>query len=242
MSVAQPQSAPHLVHAPAPAQEIPPLETGDRLTRAEFERRYAAMPHVKKAELIEGTVYMPSPVRLRRHGRPHTILSTWLGYYVAKTPGLEDFGDNSTVRLDEDNEPQPDLVLLLPAQAGGRARVDADDYVSGAPDLACEVSASSVSIDLHGKLNAYRRNGVREYLVWRTLDAAVDWFVLREGRYEPAAAGPDGILRSTVFPGLWLDPAALIRGDLPRLFQVLEQGTSTPEHAAFVERLKAPGT
>jgi Uma2 family endonuclease len=118
--------------------------------------------------------------------------------------------------------------------------VDEDDYVTGPPELVCEVSASSVSIDLHAKLNAYRRNGVREYLVWRTLDGAVDWFILREGRYEPLTLGADGLLRSEIFPGLWLDPAALIRGDLPRLFQVLDQGTSTPEHAAFVGRLKGP--
>src|SRR5207302_11004773 len=106
MSVARSQPIP----VPQPSRAVPPLVNGDRLTRVEFERRYAAMPQVKKAELIEGIVYMPSPVRIRRHGVPHARLVTWMGYYVSKTPGLEDFADNTTLRLDEDNEPQPDLL------------------------------------------------------------------------------------------------------------------------------------
>src|SRR5205823_10671630 len=105
MSVARSQPIP----VPQPSRAVPPLVNGDRLTRVEFERRYAAMPDVNKAELIEGIVYMPSPVRQTSHGKPHVILASWLGYYISKTPDLEDFGDNSTVRLDEDNEPQPDL-------------------------------------------------------------------------------------------------------------------------------------
>jgi Uma2 family endonuclease len=234
MSVAPIQSPPP---RPDPAKLVPPLETGDRLTRAEFERRYSAMPQVKKAELIEGIVYMPSPVRVRRHGRPHVILAGWLSHYLAKTPEIEWFGDNSTVRLDEDNEPQPDILLMLPRAAGGSAKVDDDDYVSGPPDLVCEVAASSVSIDLHIKLNAYRRNGVREYLVWRTEDRAVDWFFLHEGAYqriEPA----DGLLKSRTFGGLWLDPAALVAGDLQKLFGVVDAGVASPQHAELVAKLR----
>ena len=234
MSVAQTQSVPRPTTASVP---IPALENGDRLTREEFERRCRAMPHVKKAELIEGMVYMPSPVRLRKHGKPHAVVSTWLGYYLSKTPGLDLFGDNSTVRLDEDNEPQPDLLLLLPQHAGGAAKVDEDDYVSGPPDWVCEVSASTVSIDLHAKMNAYRRNGVREYLSWRTEDGAVDWFALRGGRYEPIHPADDGTLRSERFPGLWLDAAALIAADLPRLFAAVDRGAASPQHAEFVRRL-----
>ena len=218
---------------------MPRLENGDRMTRAEFERRYAAMPNVKKAELIEGVVYMPSPVRLRQHGRPHVVITAWLGHYLSKTPGLDLFGDNSTVRLDEDNEPQPDLLLLLPSHAGGAAKLDEDGYVSGPPDLVCEVAGSSVSIDLHAKMNAYRRNGVREYVIWRTEDRAVEWFVLRDGRYD-AVAPVEGVLCSERFPGLWLDPAALIDMDLPRLFAAVDRGTGASEHAAFVSRLAAP--
>lgn len=197
------------------------------------------MPDVNKAELIEGIVYMPSPVRQTSHGKPHVILASWLGYYISKTPGLEDFGDNSTVRLDEDNEPQPDLHLMLPPLAGGKAKVDEDGYVSGTPELICEVAASSVSIDLHAKLNAYRRNGVREYLVWQTEDGVVDFFVLHDGKYEAIKPADDVSLRSGMFPGLWLDPAALLQNDLPKLFQSIDKGVATPEHAAFVERLKS---
>jgi hypothetical protein len=217
---------------------VPPLENGDRLTRAEFERRYKAMPNVKKAELIEGIVYMPSPVRLKRHGKPHVILISWLGYYLSRTPSLDDYGDNATARLDEDNEPQPDLALLLPKHLGGDAHVDEDDYITGAPTWVGEIAASSVSIDLHDKLNAYRRNGVREYLVWRTEDQAVDWFVLREGRYDPLPADEWGILKSEQFPGLWLDVGALLKGDLAGLFRVVDEGVGTAEHGEFLKKLR----
>jgi Uma2 family endonuclease len=217
---------------------VPPLENGDRLTRAEFERRYRAMPGVKKAELIEGIVYMPSPVRLNRHGKPHLILGSWLGHYLSKTPGLDEFGDNATARLDEDNEPQPDLALLLPRRLGGLAQIDDDDYISGAPTWVGEIAASSVSIDVHTKLNVYRRNGVREYLIWRTEDQAVDWFALRDGRYEGLAADGNGILKSEQFPGLWLDVGALLKGDLAGLFKVVDEGAASSEHAGFVGRLK----
>jgi Uma2 family endonuclease len=221
---------------------VPALNNGDRLTRAEFERRYRAMPHVNKAELIEGTVYMPSPVRMTCHGQPHSLLIGWLTYYVSKTPGLL-VGDNATNRLDEDNEPQPDVMLLIPTSAGGQARVDDDDYVSGPPELVCEVAASSVSIDLHAKLNAYRRNGVREYLVWRVEDQAIDWFALREGRYDPIAPDAAGLVRSGVFPGLWLDRKALLDGDLAGVFAAVDAGCGggDGERQALMERLRTGG-
>ncbi len=139
--------------------EIPPLEAGDRLTRAEFERRYKAMPGLKKAELIEGVVYMPSPVRLNRHGRPHARLITWLGIYEFNTEGVI-VADNATTRLDMDNEPQPDAVLFIDPANGGQARISVDDYIEKAPELVAEVASSSASYDLNDKLTAYRRNGV----------------------------------------------------------------------------------
>lgn len=222
-----------------PRDDAPPLDNGDRLTRAEFERRYKRMPHVKKAELIEGVVYMPSPVRVRQHGRPHMHIAGWLSHYEAATRGTLT-ADNSTVRLDLDNEPQPDAVLLIEPDQGGQCRLSADDYIEGAPELVAEVAASSVSIDMNTKLNAYRRNGVREYVVWRVLNRQVDWFVLREGQYEALAPDEGGVLHSEVFPGLWLDPAALVAGDLARVLAVLNEGLATPEHAAFVARLNPP--
>jgi Uma2 family endonuclease len=215
---------------------VPPLEPGDRISRAEFERRYEAMPQLKKAELIEGVVYMPSPVRHRHHGHPHAWLIGWLIQYEAATPGVET-GDNSTARLDLDNEPQPDGLLLIAPDRGGQARISVDDYIESAPELVVEVAASSASYDLNTKLTVYRRNGVREYLVFRVRDREVDWFVLRDGLFEPLRPTSDGILRSEVFPGLWLDVAALVRGDLPQVLAVVQQGVNTPEHAAFVAGL-----
>jgi hypothetical protein len=220
------------------APAVPPLENGDRLTRAEFERRYDAMPELKKAELIEGVVHTPSPVRLEHHGYPHGGLVMWLFLYHAATPGVT-AADNASVRLDLDNMPQPDAFLMIKPSHGGRAQISDDDYVEKGPELVAEVAASSVSIDLHSKLHVYRRNEVLEYVVWRVEDRAIDWFVLREGRYEPLPLGADGFYRSEVFPGLWLDPAALTGGALMRVHDVLFQGLATPEHAAFVARLQA---
>lgn len=223
------------------ARAVPELENGDRLTRVEFERRYDAMPDLKRAELIEGVVYTPSPVRIDRHGSQHLHLSTWIGVYESVTPGVKAGGDSS-VRLDLDNMPQPDMLLLLPRHAGGQARVSDDGYVEGPPELIAEVASSSVSYDLGPKLDAYRRNSVREYLVWRVLDGEFDWFELREGRYQPQTPDADGSLKSAVFPGLWLDSKALLAGDLARVLAVLSQGTASAEHAAFVKKLEAPAT
>jgi Uma2 family endonuclease len=124
-------------------------------------------------------------------------------------------------------------------QIGGRATRDADGYLVAAPEFIFEVSGSTASYDLNVKFELYRRHGVREYVVWRVYEAAIDWFVLRDGAVVPLAPGPDGVLRSEVFPGLWLDAAALIRGDVPGVTRVQQQGLASPEHAAFVSRLGA---
>lgn len=212
-----------LTVTPPTATLTPCLENGDRLTRHEFERRYANMPNVRKAELIEGVVFMPSPVSLVGHAEPHARIVGWLAYYRSLTPDVR-IGDNATLRLDLDNEPQPDAVLFWDAARGGGARVAADGYLEGVPELIVEVSSSSVSIDMHAKLHAYRRNGVPEYLVWRVADGVVDWFELTDGDYRPISADADGLVRSRRFPGLWLDPAALLRGDLARVIQGLQEG------------------
>ena len=214
----------------------PPLENGDRLNRIEFERRWDAMPHVKKAELIEGVVYMASPVGHAKHGEPHSEAIGWLALYRYATPGVKG-GAESSIRLDLENMPQPDAFLYIPQSLGGRIRIDEDDYVIGTPELVVEVASSSASYDLHAKLRVYQRNGTPEYVVWRTRDKAVDWFILREGRYERLAPGPDGILRSEVFPGLWLDPDALMRDDRAAMLRVNQLGTTSAEHSAFVTRL-----
>jgi Uma2 family endonuclease len=217
---------------------VPVLCAGDRLTRDEFERRYSAMPDLKKAELIEGVVYLGSPVSLLRHGQPHGNLWAWLTFYREATSGLI-AADNATVRLDLDNEPQPDLLLCIPAGAGGRARITADGYLEGPPELAIEVAASSVSYDLHQKLDAYRRNGVQEYLVHRVDDGEVDWFVLEHGAYVRQQPDADGCVQSRVFPGLRLDVPALLCFDLVALRAAVGHGVKDPAHAAFVQRLAA---
>jgi Uma2 family endonuclease len=217
-----------------------PLEPGARLTADEFMRRYEAMPSVKKAELIEGIVYMPSPVRLRKHGNPHFRLTCWLGYYEAHTPGVIG-ADNTTIRLDGDNVPQPDDMLMVDPASGGQSSISADDYAVKGPEFVAEVAASSVGFDLHTKKAVYRRNNVREYLVWRVLDRQVDWFVSRDSEFEPLVPDAAGILRSEFFPGLWLDEGALIRGDMTKVLAVLQQGLDTAAHAHFVEQLKPAG-
>ena len=238
MSVSTPRTRPNPPADPSDRHgTIPPLREGDRLTRDEFERRYDAMPNLRKAELIEGVVHVPSPVRQRRHSAPHFTLIGWLFNYRARTPGLEG-GDNPSVRLDLGSMPQPDCLLFISPEYGGQAQIDQDDYVNGGPDLVAEVAASSTHYDVNDKLEVYRRHGVREYLVWRVLDREIDWFVLGEGRYEKLSPAEDGILRSTIFPGLWLDPNALLKDDCDTLLNVLEHGLDSPEHAAFKDQLQ----
>jgi len=209
---------------------IPPLENGDRLSRAEFERRYQAAPNIKKAELVEGVVYMASPLRIKSHGEPHGDLSGWLWNYKAATPSVV-LGIEPTVRLDPDNEPQPDAVLFIPGQ---QATISQEDYIEGAPELIVEIAASSAAIDLHDKKRAYRRNGVQEYIVWRTLEGQLDWFVLAEDEYVAQIPDDQGILRSQIFPGLWLAVSALLAGETAIVLSVLQQGLDSPEHQAFV--------
>jgi Uma2 family endonuclease len=215
--------------------DILPLENGDRLSRAEFERRYHAMPQVKKAELIEGVVYMQWQVRSAAHAGPHSQIITWLGVYAAATPGVE-VSDNATVRLDLDNEPQPDALLRLDERCGGRSRLSADDYLEGAPEFIAEITASSASYDLHDKRRAYQRNGVQEYLVWQVQEHRLDWWQLRDDTYVPLAPDTQGTVRSEVFPGLWLAVPVLLDGNLAAVLTLLQAGLATPEHGAFVER------
>jgi Uma2 family endonuclease len=215
---------------------LPPLESGDRLNRYEFERRYNAMPHLKKAELIEGVVYMAAALRFRSHGQPHGRLITWLGVYESSTSGVE-MGIEPTVRLDLDNEPQPDAVLLIEEQCGGQARLSEDDYVEGAPELVAEIAASSAAIDLGDKKRAYRRNGIKEYIVWQVFEQKLDWFYLQEGEYVPLPVDQDGVVRSLAFPGLWLAVEDLLAGNMAQVLAVLQEGLASPEQAAFVQQL-----
>ncbi|MGB0561552.1 MAG: Uma2 family endonuclease [Spirulinaceae cyanobacterium] len=204
----------------------PPLENGDRLTRPVFEARYAAMPNLKKAELIEGIVHMASPLHAHAHGKPHAQIMAWLGVYAALTSNVEAL-DNPTVRLDADNEPQPDAILRV--ETGGQSSITPDDYVDGAPELVVEIAASSVSIDLHQKRQVYRRNQVQEYVVWRVYDQELDWFRLDQGEYVQLDVNEAGLLCSQVFPGLWLDRAALLAGEMAQVLTVVQAGVTSQE-------------
>jgi Uma2 family endonuclease len=215
---------------------VPPLESGDRLTRSEFERRYKAMPHLKKAELIEGVVYMAAALRFRSHGQPHGNLIIWLGNYKVATPSVA-LADNATVRLDRDNEAQPDVTLFLEPDCGGQVKISEDDYIEGAPELIAEVAASSASYDLGDKKKAYRRNGVKEYIVWQMFENKLDWFGLQDDQYVSLAPDSDGIVRSRVFPGLWLAVDALSSNQMAQVLEILQTGLNLPEHQTFVQQL-----
>ena len=216
---------------------IPPLKDGDRLTRDEFMRRYEAMPNLRKAELIEGVVHVPSPVSQEHHGDQHSSLVGLIFLYRARTPGVRT-GDNCTVVLDLNNSPQPDVVLFVQPGYGGQVKLNEKGYIVGAPDLVAEVAGSTVSYDVHDKLRSYERNGVREYIVWRVREHEIDWFVLRNQGFERISPEEDGTLHSTAFPGLWLDPSALLNEDFDRLLEVLQRGLDSPEHTEFVAHLR----
>jgi Uma2 family endonuclease len=217
------------------------LQAGDLLTRREFERRYETMPHIKKAELIEGVVYMGSPVHDEGHGSPHTNMVGWLVNYRVVTPGLH-LADNTTLRLDPDNEVQPDIMARIDPVSGGKSRRTNDDFVEGAPELIVEIAATSAAIDLRDKKRVYRRAGVQEYIVWQVYDGRIDWWELREGDYVALQPDAAGVLRSNVFPGLWLDVPAMLADDMLKVLAALQQGINTPEYAAFVERLQMKKT
>jgi Uma2 family endonuclease len=221
-----------------PWDTFPPLEAGDHLSHIEFERRYAARPEIKKAELIDGVVYMPSPARFLEHAQPHGQMVTWLGLYSATTPGVE-LGDNATVHLDLENEVQPDALLRLAPEVGGRSRLTPDHYLEGPPELVLEIAASSASYDLHVKLRAYQCSGVEEYIAVQMYERRIDWFRLREGVYQPLESTASGLLCSEIFPRLCLHSAAFWAAAMAQVLATLQDTLNSPEHAAFLASLQA---
>jgi Uma2 family endonuclease len=216
-------------------ESVPVLESGDQMTQPEFHRVYEKMPQGFKAELVGGVVFVPSPLRIS-HGENDNDLGTLLGVYKSETPGVQ-ASHNTTVILSKKDEPQPDQFLRIRPEYGGQSRTTSDDYVEGPPELHVEIAASSKSLDLHGKRERYAATGVKEYLVLNLEDQKLHWFDLTtDTELQPDA---DGIYRIRTFPGLWIDGAALIAGDLKRLLAVLEEGLASPEHAAFVAKLAA---
>ena len=217
-------------------ERLPSLENGDRLDQKTFHARYEAMPHHVRAELIGGIVYMPSPQK-KPHGRSQQLLVRWLDEYEEATAGTESLS-NTTSKLGTESEPEPDGCLYVLPEYGGQTWEDAEQYLNGAPELVGEISWATESIDLHAKKDDYERAGVREYIVVALRMKQVFWYVRRRGKFRELALGSDGLYRSENFPGLWLDPAALLRRDRKRLLAVLRQGLSSPEHAGFVDRLE----
>ncbi|HEX5273105.1 MAG TPA: Uma2 family endonuclease [Gemmataceae bacterium] len=213
------------------------LENGDRMTQPEFHRLYEQAPEGFCAELIGGIVYVSSPLK-RRHGTSHPALTTVFFAYQGHTPGVE-CGDNTTVQLGEESEPQPDLYLRVLAENGGQSRTTEDDYIAGPPELVAEIAQSSRAIDLHAKLLDYARYGVREYLVVCLREQQLRWFDLPADK--ELRLDPDGICRVRAFPGLWVHAKGLFAKDYARLMATLQEGLATPGHAAFITRLAAAG-
>ena len=205
------------------ASAAPRLENGDHLSRQSFEDLYHEYHkyYSHQAELIEGVVYMTPPVRAYQHARPHALVVAWLVAFEAKcNDGKERVMvlDNASVRLDWHNEPQPDVLLRY---TQGQSYVDEDDYVVGPPELVVEIAASSASYDLFEKKTIYQRSGVKEYLVWQISENRLTWWHLVEGSYVALQPDTQGLIHSPSFPGLCLDQAALLQGNITKVLASL---------------------
>jgi Uma2 family endonuclease len=224
------------VEPPPISKALTPLQPGERLDQRAFHARYEAMPEGTWAELVDGVVVMPSPLR-NDHGRYDDLVSFWVVSYRRFTKGLSS-GKNSTVILDYGSEVQPDGHLKIRSELGGQTRIE-DGYIVGAPELVIEISRSSRVFDLGPKKAIYERAGVWEYIVAELDPDRLHWFVRSGDRFSELDADPDGIYRSRMFPGLWLDADAFYAEDLDQIAEVLEQGVATPEHSEFAAKLAA---
>ena len=215
-------------------QRAQPLAMGDMLTRDEFVRRWLQHPEIKRAELIGGIVYMPPSPVSAEHGDNENLLGWWAGAYRVATPGCV-ASNNATIFLLEDC-PQADVHLRIVPECGGASRI-VRGYIHGPPELAGEISKSSAAYDLHQKLELYEKAGVQEYVAVLVYEQEIRWHVLVDGTYHLLPPDADGVWRSRVFPGLWLDGAALLRGDVTAVLAKLQEGIASPAHRAFVEQL-----
>jgi Uma2 family endonuclease len=213
------------------------FEPGDRLTREEFLSRWERMPHVKLAELIDGVVYLPSPVSIP-HGRKVSFLDTWANIYAVPSSGVEVL-PHVTWFLEE-SAAQPDVAVRIKKEYGGKSRI-ADLYPEGPPEFVAEVSRSSRSYDLGPKLDLYERAGVGEYLVALLEEQRLEWRVLRSGRYQLMPPDGAGVFRSEELPGLWLDERAFWADDLGAMLSRLEEGMASSEFREFRDSRKARG-
>ncbi|HEX5271652.1 MAG TPA: Uma2 family endonuclease [Gemmataceae bacterium] len=215
---------------------LPPLENGDHLDQKTFHARYEAMPEACRAELIGGIVYMVSPQK-GSHSEAHQLTVRWLDEYAEATPGTKALLNNTQI-LGPDSEPEPDGCLFIAPEYGGRVYRDENDYYNGSPEFIIEVGSATESIDLNRKKLDYQKAGVREYVVLAVRTQQVFWFTRQRGKYREVPLPSDGIFRSRVFPGLWLDAEGILHNDRRRVLAALRQGLATPEHAAFVAKLE----
>jgi Uma2 family endonuclease len=213
------------------------LVDGDHLSVEEFERRYEAMPHLKKAELINGVVHMPPPVH-DDHSTPHSFASAWVGLYCAHTPGTQAHIERS-VQFIGHSEVQPDVMLVIRPEHGGATFLNERGNLAGSPELILEVAATSANYDLYEKKDLYHANRVREYIVWQTLDARLDWFDWESTAYVRRLPDKPGLIKSRVFPGLWLNVTALLNGRHDAVLRTVQAGVASAEHRAFVRKLGA---
>lgn len=233
------------------SEAIPPLRDGDRMDADEFLRRYAADKEVYSAELLQGVVHITRrrviqdgkemivpPISADQHAKPDNQLQTWFGVYAAHTPGVQALSPVTTILPSKETSLEPDAVLRILPECGGGSTIGADKFVHGKPELLAEISYTSGARDFGKKFDAYQADGVPEYLIWRTEEKEIHWFALKRKKYIALEPHADGTLRSEQFPGLWLDVTALLAGDMAKVLATLQQGIASPEHAAFVAKLK----
>jgi Uma2 family endonuclease len=230
---------------------VPRLRDGERLDIAEFLRRYSADTRVLKAELIRGVVHVlrsrvvrngkeiiVSPIDAGGHSAPHANLVGWLSVYAAYTANVIPYAPVTNIQPERENGLEPDGALRIHDDAGGQTEIGEDGYIHGPPELFLEVANTSRRRDTTVRRDECETAGVKEYLVWQTQAGVVEWFTLKRKKYALLSADAAGIVRSAVFPGLWLDVPALLAGDMARVLAVVQQGIASPEHAAFVAKLQ----
>ncbi len=216
------------------AVDVPTLQSGDHLTREEFIRIWKQLPHIKRAELIRGIVYMASPTSAD-HGDMDFNMVGILSYYRMMTPGCLG-GSNTTTYMLHDSSVQPDIILRLIPECGGESWIE-DSYINGSPELLTEISYSSASIDLHEKLELYEKAKIAEYVVVVVRKQAIRWHRLSRGKYRLIEPDANGVYRSRIFPGLWLDSVALFANDMSKVYATLQEGIASDEHKKFVAEL-----
>jgi Uma2 family endonuclease len=215
------------------SKPLPIMHNGDHMKQPEFHFAYSSMPENYRAELIGGVVFEPSPVSYS-HARNDNMFHDLITQYAKKSK-LAEVAPNATVILSEDDEVQPDVLLRLPEELGGRSRL-VGKFLEGAPELVAEIAYSSRAIDLHLKKQRYAKAGVIEYLVFCIEPKKLHWFRLQEEK--GIKRNGDGTFCSKVFPGLWINEPALIEANSERADEILAEGLNSEEFNDFKNQLQ----